>query len=69
MDYTIRDLTTLGRAYLSAANYLKYVHKMNELNARAIAAHNKKLRNREQSIAELEAELERLQALLAKVKA
>lgn len=69
MAYTIDELTMLGRAYLSGANYLRYVARMNAINAKAIAAHNKKLRNREQSVAEIEAELERLQALLEKVKA
>ncbi len=66
---TINELTMIGRAYLNGANYLRYVARMNAINARAIAAHNKKLRGPGQSVAELEAELERLQALLEKVKA
>ena len=68
MTDTIKDLTMIGRAYLNGANYLKYVAKMNAVNEKAVEAHNKKLRQAARAdtiVAEIEAELELLQRLLA----
>ena len=65
---TIKNLTMVGRAYLNGANYLRYVARMNAVNAKAVAAHNKKLRGPGASVADIEAELERLQSLLKKAK-
>ena len=68
MTDTINEMTMIGRAYLNGANYLKYVAKMNAVNEKAVEAHNKKLRQAARAdtrVAEIEAELERLQRLLA----
>ena len=65
---TIKDLTMVGRAYLNGANYLRYVAKMNAVNEKAVEAHNKTLRQAARAdtiVADIEAELERLQRLLA----
>lgn len=70
----IKELREMGFSYLSAANYLKRVMIENERNAKSNKAYNDRIRREAQkarSIDEMEAEIERLEKLLAdkKVKA
>ena len=64
------EMLMLGRAYINGANYIKYTARMNAVNKKAVDAHNKKLRQEAgPSVAEVEAEIERLQIMLDKVRA